>query len=60
MNLFDPVCGMTVTAESSVGTEMWEGETYGFCMPRCHEKFTADPAGVVASARERFPDHFAS
>src|SRR5690606_18383582 len=40
--LKDPVCGMSVTAESRHRHEH-EGQTYYFCNPRCREKFAADP-----------------
>ena len=40
----DPVCGMTVDAANPKGgTFAHHGVTYGFCNPRCREKFAADP-----------------
>jgi len=38
----DPVCGMTVSAESAHRQEH-EGETHVFCSPGCLEKFQRDP-----------------
>ena len=40
--LKDPVCGMTVTADSP-NTLEHEGKPYYFCSPRCKAKFAADP-----------------
>ncbi len=40
----DPVCGMTIDAESAAGTSDYKGETYYFCSPACREKFDANPA----------------
>ncbi len=42
----DPVCGMTVTAQSQHRTEH-EGRPYYFCSAKCLGKFTADPARYV-------------
>ena len=41
---FDPVCGMKVRPDQATGSMAYEGETYYFCNPRCHEKFKTDPA----------------
>lgn len=40
----DPVCGMKVTPEQAAASMSYDGKTYYFCNPRCHEKFRADPA----------------
>ena len=45
----DPVCGMTVTAESPHRHEH-EGRTYFFCSEKCRAKFAADPAKYLAPA----------
>ncbi len=42
-NLKDPVCGMSVTAESQHSFEH-QGETYYFCCNGCRTKFAANPA----------------
>ncbi len=60
MQLFDPVCGMTISAQSAVDTREVAGQTYGFCSPGCRDKFVADPDGIMARAHERFPEHFAA
>lgn len=39
----DPVCGMTIEAESAAGSHVHEGRTYYFCNPSCLERFSADP-----------------
>ena len=43
----DPVCGMTVRADSPHRTELG-GVRYGFCSARCREKFVAEPARYLA------------
>ncbi|MGZ6079066.1 MAG: YHS domain-containing protein, partial [Myxococcaceae bacterium] len=43
-SLVDPVCGMRVDPEQPKGgTHVHAGKTYGFCNPRCRERFAADP-----------------
>ncbi len=39
----DPVCGMTITPEDSVGHVQHQGQTYYFCAESCLEQFSADP-----------------
>ena len=41
--LKDPVCGMTVTAQSPHHLEH-EGRPYYFCSSKCQSKFAAEPA----------------
>jgi len=43
----DPVCGMTVAEPPKIAF-MHDGKTFGFCSPRCREKFLADPAKFLA------------
>jgi Cu+-exporting ATPase len=41
----DPVCGMRVDpSQPRGGTYAHDGQTYGFCNPRCREKFIAEPS----------------
>ena len=40
----DPVCGMTVTADSSSRPLTHDGQTYYFCSARCRREFERDPA----------------
>ncbi|MCH8327393.1 MAG: heavy metal translocating P-type ATPase, partial [Candidatus Marinimicrobia bacterium] len=54
----DPVCGMTVTAETAAALEEWDGATYGFCSDYCHETFSGDPDKIITMARETFPHIF--
>jgi xanthine dehydrogenase accessory factor len=43
----DPVCGMTVTADSSGYPLEHEGVTYYFCCAGCRREFEKDPAAYV-------------
>jgi len=45
--LHDPVCGMSVTAQSK-HHHIWQGEDYYFCCNGCREKFAADPEHYLA------------
>jgi len=47
----DPVCGMTVAVSGARETAVFEGMTYYFCNPGCRQRFEADPAEYVTSAR---------
>ncbi len=45
----DPVCGMTVDpASPRGGSHVHGGVTYGFCSPRCRERFAAEPEKFLA------------
>jgi len=47
----DPVCGMEVDpAHPAGGTFTHEGKTYGFCNPRCRERFAADPPRYLGAS----------
>lgn len=48
----DPVCGMTIDAEKAADASEYKGETYYFCSPACKQKFDANPASFVKSARK--------
>ncbi len=49
-SLVDPVCGMRVDPEHPKGgTHVHSGKTYGFCNPRCRERFAADPERYLAA-----------
>ncbi len=49
-SLVDPVCGMRVDPENPKGgTHVHAGKTYGFCNPRCRERFAADPERYLAA-----------
>ncbi len=44
----DPVCGMQVDPDHPKGgTYEWEGGRFGFCNPRCREKFAAAPEAYL-------------
>jgi P-type Cu+ transporter len=51
----DPVCGMTITPEDSVGHVEHDGATYYFCSDSCLEQFRADPERFVGSKRPAAP-----
>ncbi|MEO8603876.1 MAG: heavy metal translocating P-type ATPase [bacterium] len=64
----DPVCGMSVSATAPQGGQhVHGGVTYGFCNPKCRDKFIADPdkylqpqpeaAPAAAGARYTCPMH---
>lgn len=48
----DPVCGMTVSADSPRSAE-FGGENYVFCSDGCLKKFQDDPAGVLAKRSQK-------
>ncbi len=49
-SLVDPVCGMRVDPEHPRGgVHVHAGKTYGFCNPRCRERFAADPERYLAA-----------
>ncbi len=48
-SLKDPVCGMTVTAQSP-HRHAHEGRAYFFCSDKCRAKFAADPLKYLAPA----------
>ncbi len=47
--LRDPVCGMSVAADSPLRLEH-AGQSFRFCSPRCLERFRADPAAFLEPA----------
>ena len=49
----DPICGMTVTAETAAATLERDGVQYHFCSLGCHDKFlkTDRPAAAAASGK---------
>jgi Cu+-exporting ATPase len=46
----DPVCGMTITPEDSVGSVQYAGQTYYFCNQSCLERFRETPEAFVNGA----------
>ena len=53
--LKDPVCGMTVTKDSSHHLEH-AGAAYYFCSGKCQVKFAAEPARYLAQSQRSAPD----
>ncbi|MDO5948085.1 heavy metal translocating P-type ATPase [Burkholderia cepacia] len=53
-SLKDPVCGMTVTADTPYQTRHM-GHAYSFCSESCLRKFKANPARYVDSTGEDMP-----
>ena len=47
----DPVCGMTVAADSPLRATH-EGKTYVFCNPSCLERFEANPSAFLRADQE--------
>ncbi len=41
--VIDPVCGMKVKLNAGKMSAEYNGKTYHFCNPKCHDKFVADP-----------------
>jgi P-type Cu+ transporter len=43
MTVTDPVCGMEVEEEDTVGFVEYAGQTYFFCSEECREEFEEAP-----------------
>jgi len=41
--MIDPVCGMSVDAETAAAAWEHDGQTYYFCSVGCMERFREDP-----------------
>ncbi len=48
MTHIDPVCGMEIEEEDSVGTVQHDGVTYHFCAESCLERFRANPESFLS------------
>ena len=48
----DPVCGMTVDANSAAGSFAYKGQTYYFCSAHCLNKFRHDPESFIKEPTE--------
>lgn len=48
----DPVCGMSVAAETAAGRYEFEGETYYFCSQGCLNKFRQNPQSFLKKKQE--------
>jgi P-type Cu+ transporter len=51
----DPVCGMTVDADTAVGTVRYKGTDYYFCNPSCLERFQASPETYLTPSSHAAP-----
>ena len=51
----DPVCGMTVKADSP-HTALHAGQRYVFCCAGCKTRFEADPARYLRAAEPLLPN----
>jgi Cu+-exporting ATPase len=49
--LIDPVCGMTVTAQSAF-SYTYQNKSYRFCCAHCLEKFKKDPESYLTEKRD--------
>lgn len=47
----DPVCGMTVDPHTAKHRAEQDGQPYYFCSGSCQDKFVADPAAYLGSAK---------
>ncbi len=47
----DPVCGMTISTDESVGHVDYRGQTYYFCARSCLDQFKADPERFLKADR---------
>ncbi len=45
----DPVCGMTIDAETARGKSEYSGKTYHFCSKSCLETFERNPAKYISA-----------
>ncbi|GIW99081.1 MAG: copper-translocating P-type ATPase [Pirellulaceae bacterium] len=54
---YDPVCGMSITAESAAASVEHAGETYYFCSLHCAEKFRQNPASFLDRSRQQTSRH---
>jgi Cu+-exporting ATPase len=54
--LKDPVCGMTVTEETTVSIVEWGGVKYGFCAEYCHDLFMKHPEKFVETKTEEIDE----
>jgi len=48
----DPVCGMSVAAETAAGKYEFEGKTYYFCSTNCLNKFRQNPRVFLEEKKE--------
>ena len=44
----DPVCGMSVDPATAAAEYEHDGKKYYFCMPRCKERFAAEPESFLS------------
>jgi Cu+-exporting ATPase len=51
VEVIDPVCGMTITPEDSVGSAEYRGQTYYFCADSCLDRFREDPESFLGGAK---------
>jgi P-type Cu+ transporter len=45
--VLDPVCGMTISPDDSVGEVEYKGQTYYFCAQSCLDRFRASPEAFL-------------
>jgi Cu+-exporting ATPase len=50
--LVDPVCGMSVEAETSAGNYEYSGKTYYFCSTGCVHKFKQNPSSFLEKKKD--------
>jgi Cu+-exporting ATPase len=47
----DPVCGMSIEADTAPASAEFEGQTYFFCARGCREDFVSEPGHYLQQAR---------
>lgn len=48
----DPVCGMTLTEETTAETKQYKGKTYHFCEESCRQQFEEDPEKYLRGQKQ--------
>ncbi len=50
-SVIDPVCGMTINAESAADRQVRDGQTYYFCSRHCADNFRSEPTRYLSGKR---------
>ncbi len=51
----DPVCGMKVEEAKAAANAEYQGRTYYFCSPGCHQAFVQQPMKYIKAAASSPP-----
>ncbi len=55
-SVIDPVCGMTINAESAADRQVRDGQTYYFCSRHCADNFRSEPTRYLSGKAGNRPD----